>query len=98
MYCFYIIYGSNVSQEFLQRVIDALQPYPRGNLTFCDEKLEAETSGCIIGLLTTDGMVVSNPAYSSNRSIVNVLDRTAYHGTVVWYATWALYHSPYNGN
>ena len=95
---FNLIYGSNVSQEFLQRVIDALQPYPRGNLTFCDEKLEAETSCCIIGLLTNVGMVVSNPAYSSNRSIVNVLDRTAYHGTVVWYATWALYHSPYNGN
>ena len=33
---FNLIYGSNVSQEFLQRVIDALQPYPQGNRSFCD--------------------------------------------------------------
>ncbi|PPQ63764.1 hypothetical protein CVT24_004273 [Panaeolus cyanescens] len=36
------------------------------------------------GLLTNIGMVVANPAYDSNRTNVHVLDRTAYHGTVVW--------------
>ncbi|KAF8969785.1 hypothetical protein BDZ97DRAFT_1914921 [Flammula alnicola] len=36
------------------------------------------------GLLTNVGMVVANPAYDSNRTNVQVLDRTAYHGTVVW--------------
>ena len=30
-------------------------------------------------------MVISNPAYSSNMSLTNVLDRAAYHGTVIWY-------------
>jgi len=29
-------------------------------------------------------MVVANPAYDSNTTNVQVLDRTAYHGTVVW--------------
>lgn len=27
---FNLVYGANVSQEFLQHVVDALQPYPRG--------------------------------------------------------------------
>lgn len=37
------------------------------------------------GLLTNVGMVVANPAYDSNTTNIEVLDRTAYHGTVIWY-------------
>ncbi|PPQ88991.1 hypothetical protein CVT25_005090 [Psilocybe cyanescens] len=62
---FNLMYGTNVSAVFLQRVADALTPYPRG-------------------LLTSVGMVVANPAYDSNTADVQLLDRTAYHGTVVW--------------
>ncbi|KAI9001558.1 hypothetical protein BD414DRAFT_453177 [Trametes punicea] len=62
---FNLMYGANVSREFLQHVIDALQPYPRG-------------------LLTNIGMVVANPAYDSNTTMIDVLNRAAYHGTVVW--------------
>ncbi|KAF4621368.1 hypothetical protein D9613_001000 [Agrocybe pediades] len=62
---FNLMYGTNVSAAFLQRVVDALTDYPRG-------------------LLTNVGMVVANPAYDSNTTNVHVLDRTAYHGTVVW--------------
>ena len=29
---FNLVYGANVSREFLQHVVDALQPYPRGKL------------------------------------------------------------------
>ena len=36
------------------------------------------------GLLTDVGMLVANPAYDSNRTNIEVLDRAAYHGTVVW--------------
>ncbi|GJE96208.1 hypothetical protein PsYK624_124020 [Phanerochaete sordida] len=62
---FNLVYGTNVSREFLQHVVDALQPYPAG-------------------LLTNIGMLVSNPAYDSNRTNIDVLNRAAYHGTVVW--------------
>ncbi|KAI0073888.1 hypothetical protein K474DRAFT_1648897 [Panus rudis PR-1116 ss-1] len=62
---FNLMYGYNVSQSFLQHVVDSLQPYPRG-------------------LLTNIGMVVANPAYDSNRTNIDVLNRAAYHGTVVW--------------
>ncbi|KAH9902577.1 hypothetical protein C8Q73DRAFT_670858 [Cubamyces lactineus] len=62
---FNLVYGANVSREFLQHVVDALQPYPRG-------------------LLTNVGMVVANPAYDSNTTMIDVLNRAAYHGTVVW--------------
>ncbi|KAI0329281.1 hypothetical protein GY45DRAFT_1416531 [Cubamyces sp. BRFM 1775] len=62
---FNLVYGANVSREFLQHVVDALQPYPRG-------------------LLTDVGMVVANPAYDSNTTMIDVLNRAAYHGTVVW--------------
>ncbi|RPD61023.1 hypothetical protein L226DRAFT_612754 [Lentinus tigrinus ALCF2SS1-7] len=62
---FNLVYGANVSREFLQHVVDALQPYPRG-------------------LLTNIGMVVANPAYDSNTTNIDILDRAAYHGTVVW--------------
>ncbi|KAH9485673.1 hypothetical protein JR316_0002583 [Psilocybe cubensis] len=62
---FNLMYGTNVSAVFLQRVVDALTPYPRG-------------------LLTNIGMVVANPAYDSNTADIQLLDRTAYHGTVVW--------------
>ncbi|KDQ56402.1 hypothetical protein JAAARDRAFT_195047 [Jaapia argillacea MUCL 33604] len=62
---FNLLYGTNVSQEFLQHVVDALQPYPRG-------------------LLTNIGMLVANPAYDSNTTNIEVLNRAAYHGTVVW--------------
>ena len=36
------------------------------------------------GLLTDVGMVVANPAYDSDTSLINVLNRAAYHGTVIW--------------
>ncbi|KAF9477873.1 hypothetical protein BDN70DRAFT_933848 [Pholiota conissans] len=62
---FNLMYGTGVSAAFLQHVVDALTPYPRG-------------------LLTNVGMVVANPAYDTNRTNIEVLDRTAYHGTVVW--------------
>ncbi|KAI0833704.1 hypothetical protein BC628DRAFT_1426807 [Trametes gibbosa] len=62
---FNLAYGANVSREFMERTVDALQPYPRG-------------------LLTDVGMVVANPAYGSNTTLIDVLDRAAYHGTVVW--------------
>ncbi|KAI0663733.1 hypothetical protein C8Q70DRAFT_907236 [Cubamyces menziesii] len=62
---FNLVYGANVSREFLQHVVDALQPYPRG-------------------LLTDVGMVVANPAYDSNTTMIDVLNRAAYHGTVIW--------------
>ncbi|PIL29853.1 hypothetical protein GSI_08060 [Ganoderma sinense ZZ0214-1] len=62
---FNLVYGANVSRVFLQHVVDALQPYPRG-------------------LLTNIGMVVANPAYDSDTSLIGVLNRAAYHGTVVW--------------
>lgn len=32
---FNLVYGTNVSQEFLQHAVDALQPYPRGKPRFC---------------------------------------------------------------
>ncbi|THH07535.1 hypothetical protein EW145_g3307 [Phellinidium pouzarii] len=35
-------------------------------------------------LLTNIGMVVANPAYDSNTTNFDVLNRAAYHGTVVW--------------
>lgn len=38
-------------------------------------------------------MVVANPAYDSNRTNVQVLDRTEYHGTVVWYVICAAYET-----
>ncbi|KAI0366300.1 hypothetical protein BV20DRAFT_1124361 [Pilatotrama ljubarskyi] len=62
---FNLVYGANVSREFLRHVVDALKPYPRG-------------------LLTNVGMVVANPAYASNTTLIDTLDRAAYHGTVVW--------------
>ncbi|TBU38411.1 hypothetical protein BD309DRAFT_1022886 [Dichomitus squalens] len=62
---FNLVYGENVSRDFLRHVVDALQPYPRG-------------------LLTDVGMVVANPAYDSNKTMIDVLNRAAYHGTVVW--------------
>ena len=37
-----------------------------------------------VGLLTNIGMVVANPAYDSNTTLIDVLNRAAYHGTVVW--------------
>ncbi|KIJ27555.1 hypothetical protein M422DRAFT_271225 [Sphaerobolus stellatus SS14] len=37
-----------------------------------------------IGLLTNLGMLSTNPALSSNRTQIDVLDRGSYHGTVVW--------------
>uniref|UniRef100_A0A0W0FBH0 Uncharacterized protein n=1 Tax=Moniliophthora roreri TaxID=221103 RepID=A0A0W0FBH0_MONRR len=43
------------------------------------------------GLLTDVGMVVANPAYDSDTTNIEVLDRTAYHGTVIWYS---LNHTP----
>ncbi|TDL17991.1 hypothetical protein BD410DRAFT_793667 [Rickenella mellea] len=36
------------------------------------------------GLLTNIGMVVANPAYDVNTTNIDVLNRAAYHGTVVW--------------
>ncbi len=43
---FNLVYGANVSRAFLQHVVDALQPYPRGELrTLCH-------SGVRSGLLT----------------------------------------------
>ncbi|THU89762.1 hypothetical protein K435DRAFT_728809 [Dendrothele bispora CBS 962.96] len=36
------------------------------------------------GLLTNIGMVVANPAFDSNTTNIGILDRRAYHGTVVW--------------
>ena len=36
------------------------------------------------GLLTDVGMVVANPAYDSNTTNIDVLNRAAYHGTVIW--------------
>lgn len=48
------------------------------------------------GLLTNIGMVVANPAYDSNRTNVHVLDRTAYHGTVVRCAVFSPTFQPDN--
>ncbi|KAL7279357.1 hypothetical protein ACG7TL_007198 [Trametes sanguinea] len=62
---FNLVYGANVSRAFLEHVVDALQPYPRG-------------------LLTDVGIVVANPAYDSNATMIDVLNRAAYHGTVIW--------------
>ncbi|KAI5813687.1 hypothetical protein BZA77DRAFT_320925 [Pyronema omphalodes] len=36
------------------------------------------------GLLTNIGMLISNPAYSSNTSDIPTFSPAAYHGTVVW--------------
>ena len=36
------------------------------------------------GLLTDVGMVVANPAYDLNTTNIDVLNRAAYHGTVIW--------------
>lgn len=36
------------------------------------------------GLLTNIGMVVANPAYDRNTTNIEVLNRGAYHGTVIW--------------
>jgi hypothetical protein len=80
---FNLMYGTNVSRVFLQHVINALQPYPRGvfkkNLAEC--KI---TSGIVVGLLTDIGMVVANPAYDSNTTNIDVLGRASYQGTVIW--------------
>ena len=83
---FKLVYGTNVSREFLQHTVDALQPYPRGEST----KGLNDVLRCIdattprLGLLTSVGMVVANPAYDSDTSLINVLNRGAYHGTVIW--------------
>ncbi|KAI9066083.1 hypothetical protein FKP32DRAFT_1610261 [Trametes sanguinea] len=50
---FNLLYGANVPRAFLQHVVDALRPYPRG-------------------LLTNVGMVVANPAYDSNATMVDM--------------------------
>lgn len=82
---FNLMYGSNISQDFLQKVIDALQPYPRGALSgLSGYSYSNDNLGLTPGLLTNVGMVVANPAYSSNRTMIEVLNRAAYHGTVVW--------------
>ncbi|PFH50459.1 hypothetical protein AMATHDRAFT_61004 [Amanita thiersii Skay4041] len=62
---FNLLYGANVSRDFLQLVVNTLTPYPQG-------------------LLTNIGMIVANPAYDSNRTNIEVFDRTEYHGTVIW--------------
>ncbi|KAF8624481.1 hypothetical protein AX17_007110 [Amanita inopinata Kibby_2008] len=62
---FNLLYGSNVSRDFLQLAVNALTSYPRG-------------------LLTNVGMVVANPAYDGNRTNIDILNRGAYHGTVIW--------------
>ena len=80
---FNLVYGANVEQGFLQRVVDALQPYPRGGCA-SSVLLRSLLNMCFVGLLTNVGMVVANPAYDSNRTNIEVLDRAAYHGTVVW--------------
>lgn len=62
---FSLLFASNVPTSLLQRVVELLQPYPKG-------------------LLTNIGMFVANPALSSNRTQIGVLNRESYHGTVVW--------------
>ncbi|GJJ15110.1 hypothetical protein Clacol_009385 [Clathrus columnatus] len=62
---FSLLFASNVPASTLQRVVELLQPYPKG-------------------LLTNIGMFVANPALSSNRTQIEVLNRESYHGTVVW--------------
>ncbi|KAF8586613.1 hypothetical protein K439DRAFT_1386873 [Ramaria rubella] len=62
---FSLLFASNVPGTLLQRVVELLQPYPKG-------------------LLTNIGMLAANPALSSNRTQIDVLNREAYHGTVVW--------------
>ncbi|KAF9508271.1 hypothetical protein BS47DRAFT_1373700 [Hydnum rufescens UP504] len=52
----------------------------RGYLTYVIDALQPYPRG----LLTNIGMVVANPAYDSNTTNINVLNRGAYHGTVVW--------------
>ena len=81
---FNLVYGTNVSQGFLQHVIDALQPYPLGKSGTQYVVLASVLRYLFVGLLTNVGMVVANPAYDSNRTNIEVLNRAAYHGTVVW--------------
>jgi hypothetical protein len=41
-----------------------------------------------IGLSTSIGLIVANPAFSGDMSFANSFSRTEYHGTVVW--SWQL--------
>ena len=88
------MFGTNLSAVFLQHVIDALTPYPRGMLVISTSANEVIFKRRLVsnaGLLTNIGMVVANPASDSNRTNVHVLDRTAYHGTVVWCAVSSIF-------
>ncbi|KAF5357341.1 hypothetical protein D9758_005948 [Tetrapyrgos nigripes] len=82
---FSLMYGSNVSRDLLEHVVSALQPYPRGWRHFFESARNVGTDEPSLGLLTNVGMVVANPAYDSDTSIIGILDRRAYHGTVVWH-------------
>ncbi|OZJ04898.1 hypothetical protein BZG36_02511 [Bifiguratus adelaidae] len=62
-------------------------------LTYRDDPLPASflnttanliTSRFPAGLSTDVGLVVANPAFSGNDTLWSLMDRTAYHGTVVW--------------
>jgi len=62
---FGLVFRRNITKDYVERVVELLEPYPRG-------------------LLTNVGMLVANPAFDSNRTNIEVLGRTAYHGTVSW--------------
>ncbi len=73
-----LVYGTNVPQEYLQHVVDALEPYTRIRdlsthdpllLSFAKPPNEYRNGGC--------------ENYGSNRTNVEVLIRAAYHVSVV---------------
>jgi hypothetical protein len=82
---FNLMFGTNVSKVFLQHVIEALRPYPLGEFRDVLSRAAYRTQSIHAGLLSNIGMMVANPAYDSNTTNINVLNRASYHGTVIWF-------------
>jgi hypothetical protein len=78
------MYGTNVSKIFLEHAIGVLAPCEclRGHLP---------TTTLYPGLLTDVGMVVASLAFDPNTTNIQLLNRAAYHGTVVWYVVYVVY-------
>lgn len=71
---FVLSYGNNVSASIMQAVVEALQPYPRGRRARSGFHGPVGVGSKLTGsgLLTNIGMIVSNPAYDSNTTNIQV--------------------------
>ena len=82
---FNLMFGMNISKVFLQHVIEALQPYLLGEFHAILLRVAYRTQSIHVGLLSNIGMMVANPAYDSNTTNINILNRVSYYGTVIWF-------------